>query len=107
MLRQSSGRRKNSSIWSFLVLPGLALERAADIDAEGSGELSGAITNGAGNAAIFGDGGEQLPGLGGLALLGKRQGGHLAGATEPGLAGLGERLKPRDQILRLKLVEFE
>src|SRR3954447_2365382 len=92
---------------SFLVLLGLARKRSADVDAERSGELGGAITNGAGYGVIPRDGSEQLAGLAALALFGERHRGHFAGTAKPRLARLGEGLKPGDHVLRLELVELE
>src|SRR5258708_20750441 len=92
---------------SFLVLLGLARKRSAGVDAERSGELGGALTNGAGYRVILGDGSEKLAGLAALALLGERHRRHFAGTTEPWLPGPGYALEPGTHPLRMELVEFQ
>src|SRR5206468_11936720 len=84
-----------------------AREHSADVDAERGGELGGAPAKGAWSCIVLGDGREQLTGFLPLALLGERQRGHLPGAAEPRLTGLGERFEAGDHFLRLELVEFE
>ena len=92
---------------SFLSYCGCGPRCGAGIDAEVRRNLDGSIADRRRRVLVPCDRDKQLPGIIGLALLDQRQGRHFARRAEPGIAGFHQRLKTRDHLLRLKLVELE
>src|SRR6185369_10421031 len=97
----------NSSIWSFSFLLGEQRHFAAGVDPEGTGDLNGARAELFRHLLVARHCSEEAARLGFLVLLDECHGSHLAGTSKPGAPRLGQRLKPRDDLLRLEGVELE
>src|SRR4029079_13762096 len=81
--------------------------QGVDIDPEAASEVASSVAAALSNTFVLGDRGEQPARLLLLALLDQRHAGHFAGASEPWVAGLRQRLEPRDDLIGREAVKLQ